>query len=190
MAVLFRTEPMQRIIGLLYLSPDREMGLSEIAASLEDVAARRTVIYALDQLVSEGYVEKLHADTPRPTYRADRANYLFDELRSVSLKTLGGFSALSDALATDPNVLAAAVYGSFAKATARATSDIDLLLVVDDPTAPAMDDLTRAMDEAAASLGRHLNVRSYGANEFRQKRSAPFLSRVLAEPIVVLKGKL
>lgn len=181
---------MQRIIGLLYLSPDREMGLSEIAASLEGAAARRTVIYALDQLVSEGYVEKLHANTPRPTYRADRANYLFDELRSVALKTLGGFSALSDTLASDPNVLAAAVYGSFAKGTARATSDIDLLLILHDPADPAMDDLTRAMDDAAARLGRSMNVRSYGADEFERKRDAPFLSRVLAEPTIVLKGQL
>lgn len=181
---------MQRILGLLYLSPSREMSLSEIIDALDGVASRRTVIYALNELVQEGYVEKRHAESSRPIYRADRANYLYDELHSVAVKTLGGFAPLSEALATDDNVRAAAVYGSFAKGTARAASDVDLLLVVDDPASPRMDELTRLLDDAAARLGRSVNVRSYQAGEFERKREGPFLSRVLAEPLVLLKGRL
>ena len=56
----------------------------EVDVTREGVAARRTVIYALDQLVREGYVEKRDAGSTRPTYRANQASYLYDELRSSS----------------------------------------------------------------------------------------------------------
>lgn len=188
LAILFRTEPIQRILGLLYVSPDR-MGLSEITSAVKDVASRRTVINALDRLVAEGYLEKLDADSSRPRYQANRANFLFEELRSIALKTLGGFEPLSDAIAGDDNVVAGAIFGSFAKKTAHAGSDIDLLLVLRDPTDTSVLELTQAVDDAAEQLGRRVNLRSYGAGEFEGKRDRAFLARILAEPLVMLKGR-
>jgi len=69
-------------------------------------------------------------------------------------------------------------------------SDIDLLMVVDDPADPGVTELTRMLDEATERLGRSVNVRSYGSAEFERKCEGPFLSRVLAQPLIALKGEL
>lgn len=190
MATLFRTEAVERVLGLLYLNHQREMTLSEILTALGGTASRRTVIYTLDQLVADGYIEKRRSGKGWPAYRANRENFLFEELRSIATKTLGGFRPLIEAVRSDENIVAAAVYGSHANGTARATSDIDLLVVVREVDSPQVLQLTRALDDAGERIGRQVNLRTYGVDEFDRRRTGGFLARILSEPLVLLKGDL
>ncbi len=83
----------------------------------------------------------------------------------------------------------ALVYGSVAKGSATASSDIALLLVSDTLT---LDEVFRWRASAESTLGREMNPTLYTSDEFsrRLRNHNSFLARVLAEPVLLLKGAL
>ena len=176
---------MLRVAGLLYLDPSSGRSLGELTAALPEIN-RLTVIRALKGLTEQGYVLKA-AGNP-PTYRANPKHYLFDEIRSIAVKTLGGFEDLARRIVDAPSIKYAAIYGSFARKTAGSTSDIDLLLVVADAATPAVAGIVADLADAAHALGREINPTVYDEVEFGAKRDSGFLHEVLTGPLVILKG--
>jgi predicted nucleotidyltransferase len=81
----------------------------------------------------------------------------------------------------------ALIYGSVAKGTDTAASDIDLLVVADDLTLEA---LYSALAPVEASLDRKISPTLYTTAEFDSRRAAgnPFLTRVLEGEHLVLIG--
>jgi predicted nucleotidyltransferase len=176
---------MLRAAGLLCLDPSSGRSLGDILRSMSG-AGRLTVIRALNDLVAQGFVLKI-AGNP-PLYKANRRHYLFDEIRSIAIKTFGGFEALAARIAASPEVEYAAIYGSFARGTAGPDSDIDLLLVVGPGAEPDVADIVAALIDAAYSIGRQISPTVYDRTEFDSRRESGFLREVLAGPLVVLKG--
>src|SRR5205823_13581328 len=78
------------------------------------------------------------------------------------------------------------VYGSVARSSEHALSDVDLLVV----GAIGLAELAPALRKVEARLGREVNVTSYSAREFREKVAAKdhFISEVLLGPKEFLKG--
>lgn len=175
---------MMRVAGLLYLNPDDSRSLGEVASQLPTLN-RLTVIRVLNDLVEQGYVVKSGTNPPR--YRANERHYLYEELRSIAVKTLGGFEPLLQQIVSAPSVAYAAIYGSFARGTAGPSSDIDLLVVVVDAADPAVADIVSEIADAAHWLGREINPTIYDEREFAERRDEPFLRGVLAGPVIVLK---
>jgi len=176
---------MLRVAGLLYLDPSSGRSLGELTAALPEIN-RLTVIRALKGLTEQGYVLKVTGNPP--TYRANPKHYLFDEMRSIAVKTLGGFDALAGRIVDAPAIKYAAIYGSFARKTAGPTSDIDLLLVVAEGTDPAVAEIVAGLAESAHSLGREVSPTVYDEREFKAKRESGFLHEVLSGPLIVLKS--
>ena len=81
------------------------------------------------------------------------------------------------------------LFGSVARATDTAASDIDLLLVSNRLT---LEDIYAALAPVEGLLGRRVNPTVYTAEEFRDRRAAGtgFMARVLANPHVVFQGSL
>ena len=79
------------------------------------------------------------------------------------------------------------VYGSVAKGTDTASSDIDLLVVADDMT---LEEVYSTLAEVESSLDRKISPTMYTKKEFVDRRAAgnPFLSRVLEGEHLVLIG--
>lgn len=183
---LFGTEAAMRMIGLFYLNPEQGYRLSEVVDDVRDTVARRAAIDTLNRLVADGFVEKLEEpDTPR--YRANPRCYIFDELTRIAAKTLGGFENVVAELERNGNVVAAAIYGSFAGRTQRADSDIDLLLIVRTPEDLSYFDLLGRIEAIAGSVGRQVNATSYTESEVSEARNE-FLRDVLAGPLIWIKG--
>ena len=93
-------------------------------------------------------------------------------------------SALGDVL---PDVSFALVYGSVAKGSEGADSDIDLMIVADSLSyADAMEALATAEDQ----LGRTINPTIYNQDEFsaRLKSNQSFITRVMSQDILWIKG--
>ncbi len=183
---LFGTPAAMRLIGLLYLNPEASFRLNEVLDALRGTVARRTSIYTLNRLVADGFVEKVDAGEA-PRYRANPRCYIFDELRSIATKTLGGFEELIEQIERNDNVVGAAVYGSFAKGRQRSDSDVDLLLVVRDPEDLSFFDLLGRIEGITGRAGRQVNATTYTERELISG-SNDFLRRVLAGPVVWLKG--
>jgi predicted nucleotidyltransferase len=72
----------------------------------------------------------------------------------------------------------------------RADSDVDLLIMADDPKTE--DILVEALDGIEKTLQREVNYRIYEIEDFERKRESgdPFLQEVLSGEHVALKGSL
>lgn len=117
-------------------------------------------------------------------YRIDEASPIAAEVRSLVAKTIGIEARLRAALATVPGVEEAYLYGSYARATERPTSDLDVLVIgsVDRAT------LSERLVELEQELGREINVTAYERAELDALRQAsdPFLADVFASPRIRL----
>lgn len=130
------TKTQQRVLGVLFGQPDRSFYASELIrlAGTGSGAAQRE----LARLENSGLLVSRRVGHQKH-YQANTASPLFTELRSIVLKTVGLAEPLRAALKpVSSSIRAAFVYGSVAKATDRATSDIDLMIISDNLSYGAM----------------------------------------------------
>jgi predicted nucleotidyltransferase len=120
--------------------------------------------------------------------KANRDSPVFDELVSLTRKTLGVVPVLSQALMTlTPNLQAAWIYGSVAKQTDTARSDVDVMLVGNHLL---LGDVLEQLVPLEVQLGRKINPTCYSPAEFELRRAEPdsFVNRVLSQPTLPLIG--
>ena len=181
------TATQQRVLALLFGQPDREFYVTEIIALAG--SGRGAVQRELARLAGSGLAAVSRAGN-RKHYRANRDSPLFDEIRGIVRKTVGleesvrgGLEPLADRL------VLGLLFGSVARGTDTAASDIDLLLVSDDLTLEAV---YAALAPVERSLGRRVNPTLYTSSEFEERRGegAGFLTRILQAPHVVVAGRL
>jgi predicted nucleotidyltransferase len=179
------TRTQQRVFGVLFGQPDRSFYASELirTAGTGSGAAQRE----LARLENSGLLVSRRVGHQKH-YQANAASPLFAELRSIVLKTV----ALAEPLRTSlkplsSSIRAAFVYGSVAKATDRATSDIDLMIVSDSLT---YGEVFGVLERVTKTLGRQVNPTVYTAAEFskRSGQESAFVTRVLEQPKVWIIG--
>ncbi len=174
----------QRVLGLIFGQPDRGFGINELIGLTK--VGSGAVQREIKKLVDSGYVEVTHVGRDK-RYRANARGFLFSELRSIVDKTVGVASALEAALSPARARIALAIlFGSVAKGSDTALSDIDVLLVSDELSHGEALDL---LASAEATLGRTVTPTVYSRQEFRTARRDPFLSKLLAGSHVVLIGE-
>jgi predicted nucleotidyltransferase len=176
-----------RVLAWLFGQPERWFHVNELlrltglgSASLQRELAR---------LDAGGLVASERVGNLR-RFRADERSPVYAELVSLVRKTLGVVPTLREALAPLlERIELALVFGSVARQTDRAGSDLDLLIVSD--TVSVGEILPRVID-AEAVLGRKVNPTCYTRAEFERRRAEPdsFVNRVLAQPTLLLWGGL
>lgn len=185
MADALFTKTQQRVLGVLFGQPDRSVYASELIrmAGTGSGAAQRE----LARLEASGLVVSRRVGHQKH-YRANTDAPLFAELQSIVLKTVGLAEPLRAALKPlSSSIRAAFVYGSVAKATDRAASDIDLILVSDNLS---YGEVFAALERAAKQLGRQVNPTVYTAAEFAKRTQGEnaFVTRVLEQPKIWIIG--
>ncbi|MFA9215502.1 MAG: nucleotidyltransferase domain-containing protein [Sphingomonadaceae bacterium] len=121
-------------------------------------------------------------------YQANPGAPIFAELCAIVRKTFGLSSVIRAALTLlSPHIHVAFIYGSIAKGTETARSDIDLLLIGDIPT---QAQLLEALAPAQTQLQREINPTLYKPEEFRQRlqTNQTFLLRILNQPKLFIHG--
>jgi len=185
MADALFTKTQRRVLGLLFGNPDRSYYANEIVRFAG--AGIGTVQRELERLASAQLVNVSKIGNQKH-YQANRQAPIFEELRSIALKTFGVGDYLRAALAPLAKRLSAAfIYGSVAKGTDTARSDIDVMIVSDDLTFP---DVIKALTKAEGEIGRAINPSVHGRDEWRRKLSEAggFLQRVMEQPRIYLIG--
>ena len=177
----------QRLFGLLFGQPERSFFVTEII----DLAGvgRGAVQRELSRLEQTGLLIAERRGNQKH-YRANPNAPIFDELCSIVRKTVGIEAQIQEALAPlAARISVALIYGSVAKKTDTAQSDIDLLIVADDLT---LEDLYSALSIAEQQLGRPVNPTLLTRSELDKRRTSgnPFLERVLSGPVSPLIGEL
>jgi predicted nucleotidyltransferase len=182
-ALLTRTQ--QRVLGRLFGHPDRSFYASEVIrdAGTGSGAAQRE----LARLHESGLIVARRVGHQKH-YQANDKSPLFTDLRNIVMKTVGLVEPLREALkpiASDIRI--AFIYGSVAKATDRAASDVDLMVVSDTLT---YGEVFAALEKASRALGRTVNPTVHSTAEFsrRTKSDSAFFARVLEGPKVWVIG--
>jgi predicted nucleotidyltransferase len=175
----------QRLLALFYGQPDRSYYTNELLRLT--ATGRGGLQRELARLVTSGLVN-VTAVGNQKHYQANRAAPIFNELRSIVLKTFGLADVMREAISPlATRIRLAFIFGSVAKGNDTAASDVDLLVVSDDM---AYADLFNALSKAEANLGRKVNPTLYNSVEFERKvrDDNHFVTRLLAQPKIFLKG--
>lgn len=179
------SDSQSRVYPWLFGQPERSYHLSELRrlTGLGSASLQRE----LNRLAAAELVHSERVGNLR-RFRANPLSPVFGELVALTRKTLGVVPVLRDALMPlTPNLQAAWIYGSVAKQTDTAQSDIDVMLVGHDLL---LGDVLERLVPAEAQLGRKINPNCYTPQEFEQRRGEPdsFVNRVLLQPVLALIG--
>lgn len=175
----------QRVLGLLFGQPDRRFQSAELI-QLAD-GGTGAVHRQLQRLAESGLVTVTRVGNQKH-YQANPGSPIFQELRGLIVKTVGIVDPLKKALAPlADRIRAAFVYGSVAKGTDTAQSDVDLLVVSDELHYP---DLYEALQPAEAALARAVNPTVITLESLRQQReqAESFVARLLEQPRLTVLG--
>jgi predicted nucleotidyltransferase len=179
------TPVQQRVLGLLFGQPDRRFQSAEIIRLAKGGVG--AVHRQLGRLAEADLVTVTRSGNQKH-YQARRDSPVFEELHSLIVKTVGVAEPLRQALARKARAIRAAfVYGSVAKGTDRARSDIDLMVISD---SLRYSDLFEALQAAEAVLGRTINPTVMTVAQWRAKRARAdsFAARVAGQPRVFVIG--
>jgi predicted nucleotidyltransferase len=177
-SALFSTTQ-QRVLGLSFGQPDRSFYANEII-SLSGAGSGATQ-RELARLEAAGLVTTSRVGNQKH-FQANAASPIFAELAGIMAKTVGVAMPLAEALQPfAKKIRAAFVYGSVARKSDTATSDIDLMVIADKL---AYADLFEALPAAEARLGRPINPTVQSLAEWKKKLAAKnaFTVKVNAQP--------
>ena len=184
--VLF-TRTQQRVLALLFGQPSRSFFASELiqlAGSGSGAVQRELKRLAASGLVTVTRIGK------QKHFQANPASPVFEELRSLVIKTVAMVDPLRRALEPFADrIVLALVYGSIAKGSDTAASDIDLLVVADDLT---LENIYSTLVSVEPTLGRKISPTLYTDQEFADRKFSgnAFLTRILAGEHRVLMDTL
>lgn len=175
----------QRVLALLFGQAQRSFYANEIIAfaAIGSGAVQRE----LAKLVKSALVTVKKVGNQKH-YQANRNAPIFDELRSIVLKTFGVADVLRVALQPYwQEIDLVFVYGSMAKGTEHAHSDIDLMVI---GSMASNTQLLAALQPAQQQLGRSINPTLYTPEEWRQRidDGKSFVVRILEQPKIFVKG--
>jgi len=177
----------QRVLGLIFGQPERSFFATEVIARVG--AGSGAVQRELKKLADSELVTVSRVGNQKH-FQANASSPIFRELCALMRKTVGLAEPLRQALAPSiGDIELALVYGSVAKGSASASSDIDVLVVSDSMTLEALFGL---LQPAERELGRTINPTLYNKDEFQRRLDEhnPFLERVLAGDTLILHGGL
>ena len=177
------TTTQQRLLALLYGQPSRSFFSSELIELTGSGSG--AVQRELKRLSSSGLVTVTRIGKQKH-YQANAECPVFEELRGLVVKTVAMVEPIRQALEPlGDRVALALIYGSVAKGTDTAASDIDLLVVADELT---LEELYSALAPVEATLDRRINPTLYTPAEYETRKAAGngFLARVLSGEHVML----
>ena len=172
-----------KLLALFLLNPGREYYIREIVRMTgENMNAVRR---ELANLESFGLIAGTRKGNQQ-YYAVNTDFFLYEDLQKIVLKTEGVARIIREQLGDQPEIRCIFIYGSFAKGTAGAKSDIDLFIVGD------IDEnrLIPLVHESERALGREINYTLMRSVEMEQRKREgdPFVKNVLQEQKLMIIG--
>ncbi len=172
----------KKVLSQLLLNPEEDYHVRELARLTDTTPG--SLHKELSRLASAGLLlRKKQGNQVR--YQANRQCPVFPELAGLFRKTAGAAGLLAKALAPlQPSL--AFIFGSVARGTETASSDVDVLVV----TERGFGEVVRALHGAQTTLGREVNPVVYTSAELQRLVAAhdPFVLNLLDGPQIYLIG--
>jgi len=181
------TSTQQRVLSLLFGQPDRSFFVTQIMGLAG--SGRGGVQRELKKLSDCGLVTITQVATQKH-YQANPASPLYGELCGIVQKTVGLREPVGAALeALSQRIAIAFIYGSVARGSDRAGSDIDLMVISDDVR---LEELLAVLGPVEERLGRSISPTLLTTSEFanRLEKKGNFVARVLDGPKIPLIGRI
>lgn len=175
----------QKVLGLLYGKPDQSFYVNEIARWAQ--TGKGSLMRELERLHKVGILT-MSRQGNQTHYQANPDCPIYAELLGIVRKTFGIGEPLRAALAPLAGQLAwAFVYGSMAKGTEHAGSDIDLMLIGE---RLGYSDLMERLLPVEEQLGRTINPTLYTPADWQARKAAgnSFVLRVVQQDKLDLIG--
>jgi predicted nucleotidyltransferase len=173
--VLF-TPVQQRVLGLLFGQPDRSFQSAELIRLADSGTG---AVHRLLQRLEQSQLVLTHRVGNQKHYQANHKSPIFVELNGLITKTAGLATPVRAALSPlADRIHGAFIYGSIAKGTDRASSDVDLMVVADKLD---YSDVYSALETVEAQLGRKINPSVMSLAEWRRKRRGSGFAARIAE---------
>jgi predicted nucleotidyltransferase len=172
-----------KLLTLFLLNPGQEYYVREIVRMTgENYNAVRRELANLD---SFGLITGQKKGNQQ-YYSVNRSFFLYDELQKIVLKSEGVAGILRDRIGKQGGIACMFIYGSFARGTAGAQSDIDLFIVGD----LSEEDLIPLVHAGEQEIHREINYTLMAADEFERRRRSddPFVKNVMDEPKIIITG--
>ena len=179
------TASQRRVLARLFDGRDQAYSVSELIRLTN--AGSGAVQRELAKLGGSGMLTIEQVGNQK-RYRANRASPIHDELVGIVSKTFGLAVPLRQALQpVADRIHLAFVYGSVAKGTDTASSDVDLMIVSD---TIGYADAVAILHPVMESLGREINPVIYPVAELgkRLRSGSAFATSVLSQPKIWLHG--
>ncbi|WP_192985386.1 nucleotidyltransferase domain-containing protein [Pseudomonas sp. EggHat1] len=179
------TGTQRKVLGLLYGNPEQSFYANEIARYAQ--VGKGSLMRELERLQQVGILT-MSRHGNQTHYQANRKCPIYVELQGIVRKTFGIGAPLRDALAPLAGKLTwAFVYGSLAKGSEHAGSDIDLMLIGDGLSYAEVMELLLSVE---AQLGRTINPTLYTPDEWKARKAAgnSFVLRVAQQGKIELIG--
>ena len=181
------TSTQQKVLAILFGQPDKSFFATELISLAG--AGSGAVQRELARLSESGLITVCKVGNQKH-FQANHESPIFNEVEQIVSKTFGLAAPLKDALQPIENVIKlAVVFGSVARKSDTASSDIDLMVVSDNLT---LEDLYKALEPAEQHFRRQLNPILLTVDEFdrRKTKRDSFVNRVLDGEIILLIGKI
>ncbi|SRR5258708_39183183 len=159
---VFSSVPRKRLLAYFFGNPERQLYLRQIARQIK--ADPGNLSRELKRLEEEGIFQSEKRGN-QTTYRLNVNYPLYAELKSIIGKTIGVQGALAELLKGIPGIKRAFIYGSFAKGTEKAHSDIDVCLIVEKGKFKE-DRLLIELKHLEETLGREISYIFYTEQEW------------------------
>jgi predicted nucleotidyltransferase len=172
----------KKVLSQLLLHPDADYHVRELARLTG--TAPGSLHKDLARLAAAGLLLRKEQGN-QVRYQANRQCPVFPELAGLLRKTTGAAELLAQALAPlQPSL--ALIFGSVARGTETAASDVDVLVV----TERGFGDVVRALHGAQTTLGRDINPVVYTPAELQGHvaEQDPFVVNLLAGPHIFVNG--
>ena len=175
----------RKLLAMLFGQPERSFFTNELIVMTG--AGSGAVQRELKRLTESGLVSAFSRGNQKH-FQANPASPIFSELCGIVAKTFGLAIPIGHALAPlDPQIHAAFIYGSVAKQTDSAASDIDLMILSD---ALSYADVMSALGVLEGQLGRQINPTIFSLSDWKKRihQKSAFASRVRAQEKIWIKG--
>jgi predicted nucleotidyltransferase len=175
----------QRVLALIFSHPERSFYTSEIVRHVD--CGVGAVDRELAKLEHSGLVDVERIGNQKH-YRANSKSPIFEELRGLVEKTVGLAEPIRRSFEPYANSIKSAfVYGSVAKQTDTARSDVDLMVIGDDLN---YSDLYTAAQQAEGKLRRKVNPLFLSQKDWQRKASeaGSVINKISNSPKIFIIG--
>lgn len=182
MAINF-TKNQTLILELFFNHPEKSYYFRQLAKLI----GKQPGVFQKDinKLVEKGILLSEYQANSR-FFKLNQGHHLFNEFKSIFLKTVGAIGKLKEPLAGIKNIDLAFVFGSFARNGEDQFSDVDLMIIGN----PDEDKLVMAISKIESELNREINYNIFSIADFKKglKEEEVFLQDIMANSKIFIIG--